>query len=100
MASRAAYIGGADGTSNVLAGRHYGIPVKGTHAHSWVESFENELEAFRAYARVYPDTCLLLVDTYDTLASGVPNAIQVGKELPKKATNCSGSGWTAETLLT
>ena len=52
MASRAAYIGGADCTSNVLAGRHYGIPVKGTHAHSWVESFENELEAFRAYARV------------------------------------------------
>ena len=84
MASRAAYIGGADGTSNVLAGRHYGIPVKGTHAHSWVESFENELEAFRAYARVYPDTCLLLVDTYDTLASGVPNAIQVGKELAEK----------------
>ena len=84
MASRAAYIGGVEGTSNVLGGRLYGIPVQGTQAHSWVESFPHELEAFRAYAKVYPDTCLLLVDTYDTLRSGVPNAIQVGRELRKK----------------
>jgi len=83
MASRAAYIGGVDATSNVLAGRCYGIPVRGTHAHSWVESFPSELEAFRSYAKVYPDSCLLLVDTYDTLRSGVPNAIQVGNELRK-----------------
>lgn len=84
MASRAAYIGGVDGTSNVLAGRLYGIPVRGTHAHSWVESFPHELEAFRTYAQVYPNSCLLLVDTYDTLRSGVRHAIQVGKELKKK----------------
>lgn len=90
MASRAAYIGGVDGTSNVLAGRFYGIPVRGTHAHSWIESFTNELEAFRAYARVYPDTCLLLADTYDTLNSGVPNAIQVGHELRKKGHELQG----------
>jgi nicotinate phosphoribosyltransferase len=84
MASRAAYVGGVDATSNVLAGRIYGIPVRGTHAHSWVESFPSELEAFRAYAKVYPDACLLLADTYDTLRSGVPNAIQVGHELREK----------------
>ncbi|MGQ9858391.1 MAG: nicotinate phosphoribosyltransferase [Thermodesulfobacteriota bacterium] len=81
MASRAAYIGGVEGTSNVLAGRLYGIPIRGTHAHSWVESFPTELDAFRAYARVYPHACLLLVDTYDTLRSGVPNAIKVAQEL-------------------
>ncbi|UCH20032.1 MAG: nicotinate phosphoribosyltransferase [Deltaproteobacteria bacterium] len=90
MASRAAYIGGVDGTSNVLAGRLYGIPVRGTHAHSWVESFTKELEAFRAYARVYPDACLLLVDTYDTLQSGVSNAIQVGHEMRKKGHGLQG----------
>ncbi len=90
MASRAAYIGGVDGTSNVLAGRFYGIPVRGTHAHSWVESFTKELEAFRSYARVYPDACLLLADTYDTLNSGVPNAIQVGHELRKKGHELQG----------
>jgi nicotinate phosphoribosyltransferase len=84
MASRAAYIGGVDGTSNVLAGRLYGIPVRGTHAHSWVESFPHELDAFRAYAEVYPDSCLLLADTFDTLRSGVPHAIQVGRELREK----------------
>jgi nicotinate phosphoribosyltransferase len=84
MASRAAYIGGVDATSNVLAGRVYGIPVRGTHAHSWVESFPTELDSFRAYAEVYPDTCLLLADTYDTIKSGVPNAIQVGRELREK----------------
>jgi len=90
MASRAAYIGGVDGTSNVLAGRLYGIPVRGTHAHSWIESFTKELEAFRAYARVYPDACLLLTDTYDTLNSGVSNAIQVGHELRKKGHELRG----------
>ena len=90
MASRAAYIGGVDGTSNVLAGRLYGIPVRGTHAHSWIESFTNELEAFRAYARVYPDACLLLADTYNTLNSGVSNAIQVGHELRKKGYELQG----------
>jgi nicotinate phosphoribosyltransferase len=80
-ASRAAYIGGVASTSNVLAGQRFGIPVMGTMAHSWVMSFPTELEAFRAYARTYPDGCILLVDTYDTLGSGVPNAIRVGQEL-------------------
>jgi nicotinate phosphoribosyltransferase len=75
--ARAAYIGGCRSTSNVLAGKLFGIPIKGTHSHSWVMSFETELEAFEAYASVYPDGCLLLVDTYDTLKSGVPNAIKV-----------------------
>ncbi len=79
--SRAAYIGGAGSTSNVLAGKLYGIPVAGTHAHSWVMSFEHELEAFRAYAAVFPDAPLFLVDTYDTLTSGLPNALTVLKEL-------------------
>jgi nicotinate phosphoribosyltransferase len=80
-AARAAFIGGAQGTSNVLAGKLFGIPVRGTVAHSWVESFSSELDSFRAYCRVYPEGCLLLVDTYDTLKSGLPNAIQTGKEL-------------------
>ena len=79
--ARAAMIGGCDATSNVLAGKMFDIPVKGTHAHSWVMSFDTELEAFRAYANLYPESCLLLVDTYDTLRSGVPNAITVFKEL-------------------
>jgi len=79
--SRAAYIGGCTSTSNVLAGKVYGIPVSGTHAHSWVMSFPNELDAFRAFARNYPDRCVLLVDTYDTIQSGVPNAIQVFREM-------------------
>lgn len=82
--SRAAYIGGADATSNVLAGKLFGIPVAGTHAHSWVMSFDDELTAFRAYADIYPDNCLLLVDTYDTLTSGLPNALQVFKELRER----------------
>ncbi len=81
MGSRGAYIGGVDATSNVLAGQQFGLPVRGTHAHSWVESFPDEVSAFRAYADNYPDTCLLLVDTYDTLKSGVPNAIKVAEEL-------------------
>lgn len=79
--SRAAYIGGCNATSNVLAGKTFGIPVSGTHAHSWVMSFPSELEAFRTFARHYPDRCVLLVDTYDTVTSGVPNAIQVFKEM-------------------
>jgi nicotinate phosphoribosyltransferase len=83
-ASRAAFIGGAQGTSNVLAGKLFGIPVRGTVAHSWVESFASELESFRKYCEIYPGGCLLLVDTYDTLKSGVPNAIRVGKEMRER----------------
>ena len=79
--ARAAVIGGCASTSNVLAGKLFGIPVAGTHAHSWVMNFSTEYEAFQAYARLFPDACLLLVDTYDTLKSGVPNAIRVFKEL-------------------
>lgn len=80
-ATLAAFIGGFHGTSNVLAGRQAGIPVVGTHAHSWVMSFPSELDAFRAYAKSYPDHCVLLIDTYDTLRQGLPNAIRVGLEL-------------------
>ena len=79
--ARAAVIGGCGSTSNVLAGKLFSIPVAGTHAHSWVMNFPSEYEAFRAYAKLYPDACLLLVDTYDTLKSGVPNAIRVFREL-------------------
>ncbi len=79
-ASRSAYIGGCHATSNVMAGRILGIPVKGTHAHSWVMCFEEELAAFRTYARQLPNNCVFLVDTYDTI-DGVKNAIVVGKEL-------------------
>ena len=79
--ARAAVIAGCVGTSNVLAGKMFNIPVKGTHAHSWIMSFKTELEAFRTYARLYPDNCLLLVDTYETLKSGVPHAIQVFTEM-------------------
>jgi len=82
-AARAAYIGGCESTSNVQAGLLFNIPVKGTHAHSWVESFPDELEAFRAYGRSFPDACIFLVDTYDTLNSGVPNAIQAAREIEK-----------------
>ncbi|MHC1766402.1 MAG: nicotinate phosphoribosyltransferase [Verrucomicrobiia bacterium] len=79
-ASRAAYVGGCVGTSNVLAGQRFGIPVMGTHAHSWVMSFENELAAFEAYADALPNNCIFLVDTYDSL-QGVRNAVAVGKRL-------------------
>jgi len=83
-ASRAAFIGGAAGTSNVLAGKKFGIPVFGTMAHSWVMAWPSEEEAFRAYAEIYPDKTTLLIDTYDTLKSGIVNAIKVGKELAAK----------------
>ena len=79
--ARAAIIGGCVGTSNVLAGAQFNVPVLGTHAHSWIMSFKDEYTAFKEYARLYPDACTLLVDTYDTLKSGVPNAIRVFKEM-------------------
>jgi nicotinate phosphoribosyltransferase len=79
-AARAAYAGGCDGTSNVMAGKVYGIPVKGTHAHSWVLSFDSELEAFEAYAAAMPNNCVFLVDTYDSL-QGVRHAVEVGRTL-------------------
>jgi nicotinate phosphoribosyltransferase len=79
-ASRAAYLGGCAATSNVLAGKLYGIPVRGTHAHSWVMSFGDELEAFEAYAKALPNNCVFLVDTYDSL-DGVRNAVAVGRQL-------------------
>ncbi len=79
--ARAAVIGGCIGTSNVLAAKKFGIPALGTHAHSWIMSFEDELAAFREYAALYPNNATLLVDTYDTLRSGVPNAIKIFTEL-------------------
>ncbi|MHB8205254.1 MAG: nicotinate phosphoribosyltransferase, partial [Desulfomonilaceae bacterium] len=87
--ARAAYIGGCDGTSNVKAGKIFGIPVRGTHAHSWVESFENEIDSFRGFSDVFPDNCVLLVDTYDTV-QGIKNAIKVGSELRQKGNNLNG----------
>ena len=78
--ARAAMIGGCVGTSNVLAGQLFDVPVMGTHAHSWIMSFPDEYTAFKYYAELYPDNCTLLVDTYDTLKSGVPNAIRVFQE--------------------
>lgn len=82
--ARAAMIAGCIGTSNVLTGQMFDVPVKGTHAHSWIMSFPDELTAFRTYAHLYPSACILLVDTYDTLNSGVPHAIQVFKEMRKE----------------
>lgn len=79
--ARAAMIGGCIGTSNVLTGQMFDVPVKGTHAHSWIMSFKDEYTAFKTYADLYPSACILLVDTYDTLRSGVPNAIKVFKEM-------------------
>lgn len=79
--ARAAVIGGCNGTSNVLAGKLFNIPVKGTHAHSWIMSFPDEYTAFKKYADMYPDACILLIDTYDTIKSGLPNAIRVFKEM-------------------
>ena len=88
-ASRAAYIGGCHGTSNLLAGKLYNIPVKGTHAHSWVMCFEDELKAFETYAEVMPGNCVLLVDTYDTI-KGIKNAIKVGHQLKEKGLALGG----------
>ena len=81
LGARAAMIGGCIGTSNVLAGQLFDVPVKGTHAHSWIMSFPDEYTAFKTYADMYPSACILLVDTYDTLKSGVPNAIRVFTEM-------------------
>ena len=90
--ARAAVIAGCIGTSNVLAGQMFGIPVKGTHAHSWIMSFPDELTAFRTYAKLYPNAAILLVDTYDTLRSGVPNAITVFQEMRDAGLPMKGYG--------
>ena len=81
--ARAAYIGGANGTATVLAGKEFGIPVGGTMAHSWVQMFPTEYDAFKKYAEMYPDACVLLVDTYNVLRHGVPDAIKVFDEVLK-----------------
>jgi nicotinate phosphoribosyltransferase len=90
--ARAAVIGGCVGTSNVLTGQLCNVPVKGTHAHSWIMSFPDELTAFRAYAKLYPNACILLVDTYDVLESGVPNAIRVFREMREAGLDLKGYG--------
>lgn len=90
--ARAAMIGGCIGTSNVLAGKLFQVPVKGTHAHSWIMSFPDEYTAFKTYASLYPDACILLVDTYDTLKSGVPNAIRIFQEMKDKGIPLSSYG--------
>ncbi|MCK3685656.1 nicotinate phosphoribosyltransferase [Maribellus sp. YY47] len=89
-ASRAAVIGGASSTSNVLAAKLFDIPASGTMAHSWIQSFDSELEAFRSFAQTHPDNTILLVDTYDTLQSGVPNAIIVGHEMRERGDQLKG----------
>ena len=88
-ASRAAYVGGCAATSNVLAGKLHGIPVRGTHAHSWVMSFEDELESFEKYAEAMPNNCVFLVDTYDTL-EGVRKAVIAGKKLRDRGFRMAG----------
>ncbi|GFO64160.1 nicotinate phosphoribosyltransferase [Geomonas paludis] len=88
--ARAAFIGGVRSTSNVLAGMRYGIPVRGTHAHSWIMAFPDELTAFRTYAKEFPDSCVLLIDTYDTLQSGLPNALIVARELKERGHDLAG----------
>ncbi len=88
--ARAAIIGGCLATANVLAGKMFDLPLIGTHAHSWVQKFDTEYEAFRAYADIYPDKCLLLVDTYDVLNSGLPNAVKIFKDLEKNGHKPSG----------
>jgi len=89
-ASRAAFLGGFDATSNVRAGRDYDIPVSGTMAHSYIESYDDELAAFNHFADDHPDDCVLLVDTYDTLKSGLPNAIITAKRMEEKGHRLSG----------
>lgn len=88
-ASRAAVIGGCSSTSNVLAGQRFGVPVSGTHAHAWVMSFDDELTAFREYARIMPNNCVLLVDTYD-VEKGIDNAITVGLEMKERGERLMG----------
>lgn len=88
-ASRAAYIGGVDATSNTLAGARFGIPVRGTHAHSWVMAFDNEPQAFEAYTDLFPHNSVLLVDTYNTI-EGVRNAIEAGRALRKRGSDLMG----------
>ena len=90
--ARAAVIAGCVGTSNVLTGQMFNVPVKGTHAHSWIMSFPDEYTAFKTYADLYPNACILLVDTYDTLRSGVPNAIKVFKEMREAGIELKGYG--------
>ncbi len=90
--ARAAMIGGCIGTSNVLTGQMFNVPVKGTHAHSWIMSFPDEYTAFKTYAQLYPDSCILLVDTYDVLDSGIPNAIRVFKEMREAGIELKGYG--------
>jgi len=90
--ARAAMIGGCVGTSNVMAGQMFDVPVMGTHAHSWIMSFPDEYSAFKAYAKLYPNACTLLVDTYDTLKSGVPNAIRVFREMQESGNKLSSFG--------
>jgi nicotinate phosphoribosyltransferase len=90
LASRAAMIGGFDATSNVYAARKFDIPASGTMAHSWIQSFDSELEAFRKFADLYPENTILLVDTYDTLNQGIPNAIKVAKELEEQGHQLKG----------
>jgi nicotinate phosphoribosyltransferase len=99
-ASRAAYLGGCMGTSNLEAGKKYGIPVKGTHAHSYVMSFPSELDAFRRYAEVFPHTTILLVDTYDTIRSGMVHAIEVGREMKRQGSMLAGVRLESGDLLT
>lgn len=89
-ASRAAIIGGFDATSNVRAGRDYEIPLSGTMAHSYIETYDDELTAFSHFSEVHPDNCILLVDTYDTLKSGVPNAIRVARMMEEKGHRMNG----------
>jgi nicotinate phosphoribosyltransferase len=88
--ARAACVGGVRSTSNVQAGMLHGLPVRGTHAHSWVQAFPDELTSFRAYADAFPDSSVLLVDTYDTLKSGIPNAITVARELRARGHELQG----------
>lgn len=90
--ARAAVIAGCVGTSNVLTGKLWNMPIKGTHAHSWIMSFKDEYTAFKTYADLYPHACILLVDTYDTLHSGVPNAIKVFTELREKGIELKNYG--------
>jgi nicotinate phosphoribosyltransferase len=97
-ASRSAYLGGGDATSNVWAGQHLGIPVRGTHAHSWIMVFPDEIAAFKAYAEALPNNCIFLVDTYDTL-EGVRNAVEMGKQLREKGHRLIGVRLDSGNLL-